>query len=77
MTDGGSGLPSSFASSGLLSNNSSWLGERLRDAPPPSVWDDAPPPPHLTVSLRVVDAAGRELGCDDARIAKLRAAGAI
>jgi ATP-dependent helicase HrpA len=41
-----------------------WLGERLRDTPPTAVWDDAPPPPHLAVNLRVVDAAGRELGND-------------
>ncbi len=41
-----------------------WLGERLRATPPPSVWDDSPLPPHLMVNLRVVDAAGRELGSD-------------
>jgi ATP-dependent helicase HrpA len=41
-----------------------WLGDRLRDTPPTAVWDDAPPPAHLAVNLRVVDAAGRELGSD-------------
>ena len=39
-----------------------WLRERLGEAPPVDVWDDVELPIHLEINVRVVDAAGRELG---------------
>ena len=38
-----------------------YLRERLGDAPPAEVWDGSDMPAHLTVNVRVVDAAGGEL----------------
>jgi ATP-dependent helicase HrpA len=38
-----------------------WLKRQFNDAPPVSVWDDAPMPAHLAVNVQVVDAAGKEL----------------
>ncbi len=38
-----------------------FLAARLAAPLPPDVWDAQEPPPHLSVNLRVVDAAGQEL----------------
>ena len=38
-----------------------FLESRWSTRIPPDTWDDAEPPPHLIVNIRVVDAAGREL----------------
>ncbi len=38
-----------------------YLKARLGEAPPASTWDGMAVPPHLLCSLRVVDAAGKEL----------------
>jgi ATP-dependent helicase HrpA len=39
-----------------------WLKQRLNDTPPPDVWEAMSMPEHLAVNVRVVDAAGKELG---------------
>jgi ATP-dependent helicase HrpA len=39
-----------------------WLRARLVDAPPADAWDDLPIPAHLEAEIRVIDAAGSELG---------------
>ncbi len=38
-----------------------WLATRLREPLPSDVWEGVDAPPHLTVQVRVVDAAGQEL----------------
>ncbi len=38
-----------------------WLKARLGEALSTDIWDDALAPPHLSVNVQVVDAAGREL----------------
>ncbi|MEP7084116.1 MAG: ATP-dependent RNA helicase HrpA, partial [Betaproteobacteria bacterium] len=50
-----------------------FLIARWKVSVPIDVWDDATPPPHLLVNLRVVDAAGKELGAGrDLRALKLQ-----
>jgi ATP-dependent helicase HrpA len=39
-----------------------WMKATLGDAPPVEAWDGADLPPYLVVNVRVVDAAGKELG---------------
>ena len=39
-----------------------WLAARLGDRLPADIWDAVALPPHLQVNVRVVDAAGIELG---------------
>lgn len=39
-----------------------FLDARWKMPVPADVWDDAAPPAHLLVNVRVVDAAGKELG---------------
>ena len=39
-----------------------WMKATLGEAPPVDAWDGADLPPHLVVNVRVVDAAGKELG---------------
>ena len=49
------------------------IAERSRIAIDPAVWADKPPPDHLRVRVRVVDAAGRELAASR-ELAEIRAA---
>jgi len=49
-----------------------WLKMRFNDTPSPDAWDAATMPAHLAVNVRVVDAAGKELGMDR-DLARLRA----
>ncbi len=49
-----------------------WLKQRLNDTPPPDVWDPVSMPAHLAINVRVVDAAGKELGLGR-DLARLRA----
>ncbi len=48
------------------------IAERWRVAVDPALWDDKPLPDHLRVRIRVVDAAGRELGASR-ELAEIRA----
>ncbi len=49
------------------------IAERFRVAIDPAVWADKPPPDHLCVRVRVVDAAGKELAASR-ELAEIRAA---
>jgi ATP-dependent helicase HrpA len=49
-----------------------WLRTRLGEAPPSDVFDAVELPPHLVINVRVVDAAGAELG-EGRDLAALRA----
>jgi ATP-dependent helicase HrpA len=49
------------------------IAERHRIAIDPAVWADKPPPDHLRVRVRVVDAGGRELAASR-ELAEIRAA---
>jgi ATP-dependent helicase HrpA len=49
------------------------IAERFRVSIDPAVWADKPPPEHLRVRIRVVDAEGREI-CASRDLAEIRAA---
>ncbi len=49
------------------------IAERFRVAIDPAVWADKPPPEHLRVRVRVLDAAGKELAASR-ELAEIRAA---